>query len=52
MFQIMNAIYLPASKLPEIFLSGMLPLVPKTLIFISASVPAKGTRRFNDHRNI
>ena len=40
-FQIMNVLYLPILKLPEIFLSGTLPLVPKTLILISASVPAK-----------
>ena len=38
----MSAFYLPRSKLPEIFLSGTLPSVPKILIFISASVPAKG----------
>ena len=37
----MNVLYLPILKLPEIFLSGTLPLVPKTLILISASVPAK-----------
>lgn len=37
----MNAFYLPLSKLPEIFLSGTLLLVPKTWIFMLASVPAK-----------
>ena len=39
-FQIMNVFYLPFSKRPDIFLSGTLPLVPKILILISASVPA------------
>ena len=39
----MNKYYLPYSKLPEICFSGTLPLVPKILIFMLASVPAKGT---------